>query len=514
MSLTLEHDVQPIETNVSADPVWVVEEVLGVKLYSRQREILRAVWGYDTALRRTAVKAAHSVGKTMLAACATVAWIVTHEQGIVLTTAPTHRQVEDILWREIRTRWRDATYELSPKPPNTTDWNVSEDRWAKGFSTDKGDKFQGYHSKNVLIIVDEASGVTDEIFEAIEGVMLGGNARLLIIGNPNYDGGEFFEAFEGPAAALYNQFSIAADDTPLFTGEMLDVPWGDFLITPQAADELRVKYKNHPSVLSVRLDAEFPSVSDWQIISRALIRQAYDTIRPTGGKIAGLDVAVGGGDDTAFILMDGGRITEMEVVGLDSTDKNVEYAKQWLNRHKPSKCVVDANGVGRGVYDYLALAGYPVAAFHAQGKPRNTRRFYNAAAEGWWLTRECFERLDISLDRSHPLAGQLTRELSGAVYEEDNLGRIKIDKYGMNKQSPNLAEALMMLVRERHYSTPQAMQRARGRKIGGSWGGEGGSRGKRGRLEARRKNDHAGADDDPGVIDGYERMDGSVYSVR
>src|SRR4051812_38158527 len=116
------------------DPVWIVENMLGVALYSRQREILRAVWGLEGATRRTAVKAAHSVGKTMLAACATVGWLAAHEAAIVLTTAPTHRQVEDILWREIRTRYRDAAVPLSDKAPNTTDWSITENRWAKGFS--------------------------------------------------------------------------------------------------------------------------------------------------------------------------------------------------------------------------------------------------------------------------------------------------------------------------------------------------------------------------------------------
>lgn len=501
----------PIQGHMLADPVWVIENILNVRLYSRQREIARAVWGIGEGVkRRTVVKAAHSVGKTLVSACLTVAWLVAHEKAIVLTTAPTHRQVEDILWREIRARWRDSVVELSPKAPNTTDWSLSEDRWAKGFSTDKGEKFQGYHSDNILIIVDEASGVTDEIFEAIEGVMLGGNARLLLIGNPNNDSGEFYEAFEGAGAGLFNHFSIADTDTPLFTGEMPEIPWENFLITPKAAAELRQRYKNHPAVLAVRLDAEFPTVSEWQVIPRSLIRQATLYKRPEGLKIGGIDVAVGGGDDSAFLMMNGGHLELIEIAGLDKTEKNVEYAKQWITRHKPSKVMIDANGVGRGVYDYLALAGQPVGAFHAQGVPRDKRRFYNAAAEGWWTMREMFERQDISLDAMHPLYPQLTRELSGAVYDLDGMGRVRVDKYGMNKQSPNMAEALMMLARERVKQIPIASgSRVRTKsRVKGNWGNDGG------RTPRSRPKEHAGADDHPGVISGYVREDGSVFSVR
>lgn len=515
----------PLDPRLLGDPIWFIERVLGVRLYHKQRQVIRRVWGLndddqpdDAVQRRTSVVAAHSVGKTMLAACLTVAWLMLHEQAVVITTAPTGRQVKQLLWREIRARVRDAEYDLADVKPLTQEWNISEDRFAIGFATDEGPKFQGYHAKHVLIIVDEASGVSDEIFEAIEGVLLGGNAHLLLIGNGNVDVGELFESQEGENSVLYNSFQISVADTPLWTGEAPEHNWGDFLITPKAAAELAQKYKNHPNVLRVRLYAQFPTMASDQVISTHLVQQAYDVKRPDGAKVAGVDVAVGGEDSTGFVLMNGDRLEEMHLHGLDSVNKNVDTAKEWLNdlKHRgltPTKIVVDANGVGKGVYDYLAVAKYPVGAFYAQGQPRDRRRFADAASEAWWTLREELEKLNISLKRDDPLANLLRKELTGAVFVLDAMDRIKVDKKGRNKESPNLADALIMAVVQRKRETPSpGLYNAGGRQNGGAWG-NGGSRGMKKRAK-RRDHDKELINNDPNVLRGYVKEDGTIYEVR
>ncbi|MEO1256723.1 MAG: hypothetical protein AAFY41_17815, partial [Bacteroidota bacterium] len=73
---------------------------LGVELLTdEQRKILLSI--RDRTV--TNVQAAHGVGKSFLAGTICVLWWVFACQGLCITTAPTKRQVEEILWREVRT---------------------------------------------------------------------------------------------------------------------------------------------------------------------------------------------------------------------------------------------------------------------------------------------------------------------------------------------------------------------------------------------------------------------------
>ena len=89
MSLLLEQLKRATETRrVLDDPVLFSQEILGVELWSKQREILRALWdGQDVD-----VQSCHAAGKTKVAAVATLAWVA-RPGGFVVTTAPSWEQV-------------------------------------------------------------------------------------------------------------------------------------------------------------------------------------------------------------------------------------------------------------------------------------------------------------------------------------------------------------------------------------------------------------------------------------
>jgi hypothetical protein len=85
-------------TSYQTNPVRFVREVLGSELWSRQVEILEAIRDHP----QVTVRSGHGVGKTFVAACAALWWLYSFRPSLVLTTAPTARQVESLLWGEIR----------------------------------------------------------------------------------------------------------------------------------------------------------------------------------------------------------------------------------------------------------------------------------------------------------------------------------------------------------------------------------------------------------------------------
>ena len=140
------------------DPAGFARQVLGSTWWKAQEEIARLL----AESRRVAVKAANGVGKTYLAADLVLWFLYCHRPSIVLTTAPTWRQVESLLWEEIRKRHRtvNARAEMDPSLPALegsllqTRLKIAEGHFALGLSTDEPVRFQGFHAEDLLVVLD------------------------------------------------------------------------------------------------------------------------------------------------------------------------------------------------------------------------------------------------------------------------------------------------------------------------------------------------------------------------
>lgn len=80
------------------DPVWWCESVLGVKPWSKQIEIMESVRDNP----RTAARSCHGAGKSFTAGQVILWFLNAFSPSIVLSTAPTWRQVEKLVWKEVR----------------------------------------------------------------------------------------------------------------------------------------------------------------------------------------------------------------------------------------------------------------------------------------------------------------------------------------------------------------------------------------------------------------------------
>ena len=201
---------------VVSDPALFAKHILGLNLWEREAEILQSI----RTDRRTAVKACHGVGKTFTLAVATLWWLARHEQGIVLTTSSTQRQVRTQLWSEIH-RLVDSAKVPYPEVKKTELEFRDDNNFALGFSTNQTENFQGYHGKQVLIIADEAPGIEPGIWDAIAGIMAGGKVHVVMAGNPTIPSGPFFDAFT-KERGLWNCFTIDAFDSPNLKGLTLE----------------------------------------------------------------------------------------------------------------------------------------------------------------------------------------------------------------------------------------------------------------------------------------------------
>ncbi len=189
------------------DPCNYIEEVFGVRIWSKQKEVVEAVRDNP----RTAVRSCHGVGKSFISAKIALEFLMTHPESIVVTTAPTMRQVQEILWKEIRVSHHKASL---PGILLKTKLELRDGWVAFGFATKNPNAFQGIHAEYVLCIFDEARGIDPMIWEAAEGILTGSKCRLLSIGNPTDMATNFGDEFRDPKVA---KIHIGVFDSPNFT---------------------------------------------------------------------------------------------------------------------------------------------------------------------------------------------------------------------------------------------------------------------------------------------------------
>src|SRR6266404_583852 len=119
------------------DPILFASHVLGVSVWQKEAEILKSI----KSNRRTAVKACHGVGKTFSLAGAALWWLARYQEGIVLITSSTQRQIRIQLWSEIH---RAVAQARVPYPKlKTTELTLRDNsNFAIGFSTNQAENFR------------------------------------------------------------------------------------------------------------------------------------------------------------------------------------------------------------------------------------------------------------------------------------------------------------------------------------------------------------------------------------
>ncbi len=164
---------------IRIDPIAFSREVLRFEPWSKQQEILCSVRDH----RRTAVRSAHGVGKTAIAARTILWFLAAYPNSKVISTAPTWHQVREQLWREVHVAYAAAGGFFDGQLDDTR-LELAPDWFALGLSTDRAERFSGHHAEHLLLVVDEASGMDEAIYTAAESYLTSEGARILLIGNP------------------------------------------------------------------------------------------------------------------------------------------------------------------------------------------------------------------------------------------------------------------------------------------------------------------------------------------
>jgi len=424
------------------EPVDFIKDILGVNLWSLQKAIVESV--RDNA--RTSVRSCSSAGKTALSACIVLWFLCAFKPSTVLVTGKSYRQIKEQLWREIRTRHAGA---LRPIGGNITQvgLDLAEDWFALGFSTDEPDRITGFHNQHVLVIMDEASGVSDEVYGAIDNPLSSGWTRLLLLGNPTQSVGKFRDSFASPT---YNSFPISAFDTPNFTGE------GDgafsFLISKNYIEEKKEEWGEDNPLYEVYILGNFPSGETDRLIPFGYGEQAVNReIKPHKEEAwaIGLDTARFGDDETVLYTRHGDKVVNSVFMRKKDTEAIIGMVVHEINRlykeHDAIPAINVDEGYNPGVVDGLRALRHKVTGVSFQSTARQYKLYANVKAEMFWDLAQKFKEGTIDIPNDKVLLKQVTDIKKKPL---DRTDRIIIESKDEMKtrglKSPDRADALAL----------------------------------------------------------------------
>lgn len=449
------------------DPAFWCQHILGTRLWAKQQAIVRDTHRH----RKTVVRSCHAAGKTFLAANAAMSFLSVWPKSIVITTATTQRQVKGLLWKEIH-RLHAASRLPLGGDLTTTAWHMAKDWFCLGFTSKENDatKFQGFHAEKILVIVDEAAGVGQAVFEGLDSVLSSGDGHMLAIGNPTTERGEFGAMFRRPAVARH---TISAFDTPNFTTNGItfdDIKSGAWeakarrteyptLCTPQwVAEKFNNWGEDDPRFVS-RVLGLFPAQDETSLHPEVWIDHAFDEWRDreeltgwSGDAQLGCDVARLGGDTSQIARYRIGqgieRITELPAMDTMSTARAIVHEVESLqDKMRVASVRIDMDGLGSGIYDSVRdrMRSSSVAVIGvANGRSAIAKeRYTNARSELHFALREAIEPDKGGM--ALPPDDDLKSELLAHAWKIDRTGRVAVASKDEIKQSlgrsPDKADA-------------------------------------------------------------------------
>lgn len=447
------------------DPVLWASDFLGIKPWSAQAEVAMALVDNKNVI----VKAGHEVGKSWLAGLLICWWVDTRWDlpggCFVVSTAPSTRQINAIVWREVR-----RFYNLAKKRFNegivdhqlpgyiTADahWRLP-DGIELGYgakpadSADKesgNDSMSGIHARYVLAVGDEAVGLSKGLIGDLANITSNATSRRFLICNPtnplSYVASIFKRELKG-----WKAFTISVFDSPNFHGRGICDPGRCKRYDEHQEME---PYEGFPvEILETLVDqtyvddmAEEHGVDSPTYISRVTGEFAWDMgftlIRPED-MAKGMDCEIVPSLDTRAVL---GVDVSRSKAGDKNTvykwhDGKLRFVEDWnepnavntahkINElalaHAVSDIRIDGAGLGGPIADHVRMLSegrYEVYEILGNDPSPDKDRYRNFRAWSWWSFQDRLSKSQIDIDgddeklQEQLLGVEIKKQVSGST---------------------------------------------------------------------------------------------------
>lgn len=436
--MTTLHDVILYYYN---NPIAFIEDVIGAKPTPQQINFITSIHKH----KKVACKSGHKTGKSTSLAWLILWFMSTRAFCKIPCTAPTSSQLKDVLWAEISKWHRKMDPEFSKQFVVLGDRFCHTDHQKEWFAIartarkENPEALQGYYADDVIFILDEAAGIPDEIFSAIQGSLQGENVYCILVGNPRLRSGFFFDSF-GEDANRWKNITLNAEESPL-TNHDEHKRWLD-------------RFGKNSIEYRVKVLGEFPLSESDALISSDLLEAAVkrDIKNPVGNIVYGLDPARFGSDECALVKRQGNKLLEIKTLkGKTEATQIVGWLvneiKNTPKKQQPDRVCVDSIGLGGPIADFLREKDMPGVQFidvNVAEKSEEPEKYHRLRDELWCKFRDWLyeEKPDIPDDKL------LSAQASTIHYKYHSSGSIVVEKKDEMKKrglrSPDRADAVCL----------------------------------------------------------------------
>lgn len=443
-----------------------VRDVLHARLDKEQQAIITSIQHN----KMTAVASGTARGKDFVAACAALCFFYLTpkfdskgrlvENTKVAMTAPTGRQVTNIMVPEVRRLIRNSG--CLPGRLVSGDIRTDYEEWfLTGFKAgdDATEAWSGFHAVNTMFVITEASGISELVYNAIEG-NLQGNSRMLIVFNPNVTTGYAARAMKSERFHKFRLNSLNAENVvnkKVTIHGQVDYEWvkdkveawtthiEEFDFNQGEGDfEWEGGYRRPNDLFRVKVLGMFPKVAEDVLIPYEWITLANDRwkiYQETGSKPnvpvrSGVDVAGMGRDESVWCDRYDNYVESFESHQSAGKADHMHVAGKTASRLQKvgSFAFIDTIGEGAGVYSRLQELGYfnAISCKYSEGANGLTDitqmySFANMRAYLYWCVRDWLDPKN-KFNPCLPTNDKLMEEATEIKWSFQSNGSILIEK--------------------------------------------------------------------------------------
>jgi phage terminase large subunit len=418
-------------------PLLFVTDVLGATPEPWQVEALEAVGRHD----RVSIRSGHGVGKTTLQAWLVLWFLLTRKNCKVPVAANSQDQLRDTIWPEIAKWHRQLPQALKAMIDVQAERVVVVQDPEAAFavrrtaSKDNPEALQGFHAEHLLFLIDEASGIPDVVFEVGMGALSTTGAKVLMAGNPTRTSGFFYDTHHS-LRNRWHTMHVSCLDVPRAQGHI---------------DDIRAKYGDNSNAWRVRVLGEFPTADDETVIPLELVMSAVgrDVSALSYYPVWGVDIARFGDDRTALAKRQANHLLEpiKHWSGIDLMATVGRIKAEYEETHydmRPREILIDAIGLGAGVYDRCKELGLPVRSINVGEAASARENCQRLRDELWFKGREWFQDRSCSIPQDDALIAELTSPIYGFTSTGKMVVESKADMKKRGMRSPDLADAFLL----------------------------------------------------------------------
>ena len=420
------------------------------KITEQQIELLMAI----PKEKRVSVRSGHGCGKDGDASIIILWFMTTRPYAKVVCTAPTNRQLKDILMSEISKWLRQSTLaeEFVVQKDIIFHRESQKEWWVRFISPsvratkeEQAETLAGLHADHLLIIVDEASGVPDPTFIPLEGALTQPDNKVLLIGNMTRNSGYFYDT-QFHAAIKKDWFKLHWDSR------------NSTLVDKSMPEYFARKYGIDSNVYKIRVEGNPPSQDDTTLIPLWAAEQCIgleSEVAEDEPLYLGVDVARYGSDASIIMPRRGLVIYPWETFHKLNTIDLGGFINLAYQDQEASGCAIDVIGVGAGVADWLEKHHMKnLYQVNVTAASSDISKYHRLRDELWVKVRDncllgkySFPDVKVAGDEES-LGMKLSSELGAVRYAFNVHGGIKVeskkDMKARGVDSPNIADALCL----------------------------------------------------------------------